>query len=94
LIWVIRIKKKNSKNLILKKFSLFILFICVNKSLFSQADSLLKLWYNCPAEKWIETLSIEISEPPVQILMELSEAGRVTIKEIYGANGILTLLVI
>ena len=42
----------------MKKFLLFILFIFSSSLLLSQKDSLLKLWYNRPAEQWVEALPI------------------------------------
>jgi alpha-L-fucosidase 2 len=42
----------------MKKLLLFVLLLGINRIMFSQADSLLKLWYNRPAEKWVEALPI------------------------------------
>ena len=42
----------------MKKVLLLILFFFINEVSFCQKDDLLKLWYNHPAEKWVEALPI------------------------------------
>ena len=42
----------------MKKFLLLIFSILLNEVLFSQTESLLKLWYNQPARQWVEALPI------------------------------------
>lgn len=41
-----------------KKSLLLISFVFINELLFSQTDSLLKLWYNQPAKQWVEALPL------------------------------------
>ena len=42
----------------MKKFLLLILLAASNSGLFSQSETLLKLWYDHPANKWVEALPI------------------------------------